>query len=225
MKKFLIVFFLASFFCINFTKAQSLIVTAKGGFAWPSSIDCEMGAMGTISLENKFNKYFSLGINGKFGGVNYIDDETFWENNIIIEERELNIYNFTYAVNIYPKISFITTDELILSLIPEVGFYWTESRPVIYFTDKTNAEVTHKNYNTMWANRNMSLGLHLEGQYYLTDKMNVLVSIGWNNYDVGKSLNKVNLEGDWDYKLNETINFLYFEIGITYLLFGENILE
>ena len=225
MRKTLIIFLFASVCCINFAKAQSLIVTAKGGFAWPSSIDCEMGAMATVSIENKFNKYLSLGINGKFGGADYKREKSILDNNIIVEERELVINNYAYAVNIYPKISFITTDELIFSLVPEIGFYWTESSPVIYFTDKVNAEVTHKNYNTVWATRNLGFGLHLEGQYYLTDRMNVLASVGWNNYDTGKSLNNVNLEGDWDSKLNETINFLYFEIGITYLLFGENILE
>lgn len=223
MKKFLILSLFAGFFCINSTYAQSFIVSAKVGFAYASgSLDSEIGVMGTVSVENKFNKYLSLGINGKFGGVEYINDETFWENNIIVEERELNISNFIYAANIYPKISFITTDDLILSLVPEVGFYWAESRPVIYFTDKTIAEVTHKSYDTKSA-KDMSFGLHLEGQYYLTDRMNVLASIGWNNYDIGISLNNVDLEGDWNYKLDEKSFFLYFEIGIVYSLFGKDI--
>jgi hypothetical protein len=226
MKKFLIICLFTGFCCINFAKAQSLIVSAKGGFAYASgSLDSEIGFMGTVSLENKFNKYFSLGINGKFGGVEYIKEKPFLENNIIVEERKLDIYNSTYAANGYSKISFIATDEIILSLVPEFGFYWTESRPVIYFTDKVNAEVTHKSYNTVWADRNISFGLHLEGQYYLSDRMNILASVGWNNYNIGESLNKVNLEGDWNYELDEKSFFLYFEIGITYLLFGKDIWE
>lgn len=177
----------------------------------------------TVSLESKFNKYLALGINGKIGGTDYVREISIWDNNVISEERELSVSNTAYAVNVYPKITFVTTDELTLSLVPEIGVYWTESDPVIYFTDKSISEVTHKNYSTVWTNRNLGLGLHLEGQYYLTDRLNILASVGWNNYDVGKSLNSVDLEGGWDYKLNETINFLYFEIGISYSLFGKHI--
>ena len=114
MRKFLIVCLLASIFCVNFTNAQSLIVSAKAGFAYASgSLDSEIGAMGTVSVENKFNKYLSLGVNGKFGGTDYKREKSILENNRIVEERELDISNTAYAVNIYPKISFVTTAELI----------------------------------------------------------------------------------------------------------------
>jgi hypothetical protein len=99
-----------------------------------------------------------------------------------------------------------------------------ESDPTIYFIDKQTADVTHKNYNSPMV-KNISYGLHLEGQYYLSDKLNVLVSIGWNNYDIGTSLNKIDLGDDWNPNLNEKTFFLYFEAGISYLLFGKNYLE
>ena len=223
MRKISIIVLFISFLCFNKVHSQSLIISAKGGFVLASSVDSEFGAMFTASVENKFNKFLALGINGKFGGADYVREISIWENNILVEERELVIYNSAYAVNIYPKISFITTDELILSLIPEVGLYWTKSRPVIYFTDNTTGQVIHENYDTKWSNRNLALGLHLEGQYYLSERLSVLASIGWNNYNTGKSSNNVDLEGNWESKISENINFLYFEIGISYSLFGKNI--
>jgi hypothetical protein len=217
----LVLLFLNASLC----SAQSIIGSIKGGFAYASgSLDSEVGAMITGSVENKFNKFFTLGINGKLGGVNYIDEETIWEDNALIEELELNIYNSVYSANIYTKISFITTDEFIISLVPEVGFYQMESRPVIYYTDKIMSLVSHKRYDTKSIN-DISFGLHLEGQYYLTDRLNVLASIGWNNYDIGLSLNQLNLEGDWNNNLPEKSDFLYFEIGVSYLLFGRAIWE
>ena len=221
MKKYVIILFCISIYNINGAYSQSLIVSAKGGFAYSSSSDSEMGAIGSISLENKFNKYLTIGVNGKFGSVEYLDEDFFMANDAIIEERELEISNYMYALNICPKVSFINTDELIISLIGEFGNYWMESQPVIYFTDKISSEVTHKTYSKELF-KSVSWGLHLEGQYYLTDRMNVIVSIGWNNYDIGLSMNKVNLENDWNLELNEKTNFLYFEIGIAYLLFGKD---
>ncbi len=225
MQKMIFLFILIGVLYFNLSNAQSLIVSAKGGFAYASgSLDSEIGGMITGSIENKFNKFFSLGVNGKFGGVNYKDEETFWNSNILIQENKLEIINTAYAVNIFSKLSFVNTDDIILSLVPEVGFYWMVSDPTIYFIDKSIAEVTHKSYDSRIV-KELSCGLHLEGQYYLTDKLNVLASVGWNNYNIGESLNNIDLEGDWDSALDEESFFLYFEVGITYLLFGKNYLE
>ena len=225
MKKILIFYIFISICSTNFVVAQSLIVSAKGGFAYASgSLDSDIGVMITASVENKFNKFFSLGVNGKFGGVDYKNEKTFWENDIFTEEHKLEIINSAYAVNIFSKLSFVNTDDIILSLVPEAGFYWMESDPTIYFIDKSIAEVTHKSYDSKIV-KELSYGLHLEGQYYLTDKLNVLASVGWNNYNIGKSLNNIDLEGDWGSALDEESFFLYFEVGITYLLFGKNYLE
>lgn len=205
--------------------AQSVNLSIKGGFLYPSgSIDSDVGAVLTGSVENKFNKYLSLGINGKWGGTNYTDEENFWNTNVLVQENELDISNFVYALNIFSKISFLTGDEIILSLVPEFGFYLMESRPVIYFNDKAVLDVTHENYDSKFA-RELSYGLHLEGQYYLNENINILASIGWNNYNIGGSLNKVDLGNDWNSKLNEQSDFLYFEIGMVYLLFGKNYQE
>ncbi len=225
MRKLFIILTLIGVCNMKLLHAQSLIVSAKGGFAYASgSIDSEVGFMGTVSIENKFCKYLSLGINGKFGGTEYADSKTTWENNVLIAERELNISNTAYALNIFSKISFVTSDDIILSLLPEVGYYWMESDPTIYFIDKLKADVTYNNYDSRIV-KNVSYGLQLEGQYYLTDKLNALVSIGWNNYNIGTSLNKIDLGGDWNPNLNEKTFYLYFEAGITYLLFGKDIWE
>ncbi|MEA1975192.1 MAG: hypothetical protein U9N10_06485 [Bacillota bacterium] len=213
---------LISLFCANYINAQNFIFSTKAGLAYPSSLECETGIIFTGSFENRFNKYFSLGINGKAGGVNYNQEKSILDNEIITEEIELDISNSIYAINIYPKISFFNSTELTLSIIPELGFYWVRSTPVIYFKDKINFDVSHKNYNTEWSNKNFGLGLHLEGQYYLSDKTNISASIGWSNYDIGLSLNDINLEGDFNYEFNENTNFLYCEVGISFLLFGKN---
>ena len=223
MKKLFILNIFICFCCYN-TNAQSFIISAKGGLAYVSSLDTETGALISVSFENKFNKYLSLGINGKFGGSNYVIDDWFLNsNNQIIETRELDVSNFIYSVNICPKFSFINTDELIISFIPETGFYWTESRPVIYFTDEINSKVTHESYNNTHSDRNFGYGLNIEGQYYLNDKLNIIASIGWNNFDIGKSLNKIDLGENWEHEINEKTSFLYFEVGIAYRLFGKDI--
>jgi hypothetical protein len=223
MKKLIIIYIFLNLYFINNIKAQSLIINAKGGLAYVSSINCETGALMNIAIENKINKYLSFGINGKFGGSNYVSDDSFLQNNVIIESRELDISNFVYSLNLYPKLSFINTDELIISCITEFGFYWTESRPVIYFTDEINSKVTHESFNNKHSGRNLGYGLTIEGQYYLNDKLNIIVSLGWNNFDIGKSLNKIDLEEYWEHEINEKTNFLYFEIGIAYRLFGRDI--
>lgn len=223
MKKLFIIYISLNLYFLNNIKAQSLIINAKGGLAYVSSINCETGALMNIAIENKFNKYLSLGINGKFGGANYVNDDSFLQNNVIIESRELDISNFVYSLNLYPKLSFINTDELIISFIPEFGFYWTESRPVIYFTDEINSKVTHESFNNTHSGRNIGYGLIIEGQYYLNDKLNLTANIGWNNFDIGKSVNKIDLGENWEYEINEKTSFLYFEIGVAYRLFGRDI--
>ena len=224
MKKLVVIYIVISFCSISLIKAQSLIVNAKGGFAYVSAMNCDMGALMTVSVENKFNKYLSLGINGKFGGSNYVTDDWFLNNdNQIIETRELDISNFIYSVNISPKFSFVNTDELIISFIPEFGFYWTESRPVIYFTDEINSNATYENYGNTHSDRELGHGLSIEGQYYLNDNLNIIVSFGWNNFNIGKSLNKIDLKDNWEHKINEKTNFIYIEVGIAYRLFGKDI--
>lgn len=209
---------------MNHIKAQSFIVSAKCGFTYATDVDFEISGLGVVSIENKFNKYLSLGINAKLTGPEYVNYESFYDNNYrIIESKELIVANNVYSLNICPKISFITTDELIISLMPEIGLYWNKSHPVIYFTDEINSKVTYQSYKDTYSNRNLALGLFLEGQYYLGERTNVIVSLGWNNYDMGKSLNKVDLNGDWEHKISENTNLLYFEIGIAYKLFGKDI--
>jgi len=80
VKKQLIIFILINLLAITLIKAQSLLVNAKGGLATVTSLDCEMGALMTVSLENKFNKYLSFGINTKFGGANYVTDDWIKDN-------------------------------------------------------------------------------------------------------------------------------------------------
>lgn len=223
MKKFVLLVFIIFF--VKYINAQNFIVSAKAGFALPSSVNCEAGIMLTGIIENRFNKYILLGINGKIGGVNYNSEKTILESNVISEERELDVLNNIFAINIFPKISFVNTADLNLSIAPEFGYYWVSSEPTIYFKNRVDLDVSSKNYDTNWSDKNFSLGLHLEGQYYLSDRTTILASIGWNNYDIGLALNTVDLVDDWDYKLNEKTNFIYCEIGITYLLFGKSTID
>ncbi|MFP4048008.1 MAG: hypothetical protein ACLFPH_05120 [Bacteroidales bacterium] len=55
-----------------------------------------MGALMTVSIENKFYKYLSSDINAKFGGgANYVTDDWIKNNDVqIIEDRELDISIF-----------------------------------------------------------------------------------------------------------------------------------
>ena len=224
MKKLFIIYVLISLCCLNYVKAQSFIVSAECGFAYATDLDFEISGLGVVSIENKFNKYLSLGINAKLTGTDYVNDDSFYDNNNrIIESKELSVANSAYSLNLCPKFSFINTDELIISLMPEIGLYWNKSHPVIYFTDEVNSKVTYQSYKDTYSNRNLALGLFLEGQYYLGERTNVIVSLGWNNYDMGKSLNKVDLEGNWEHKISEKTNFLYVDIGISYRLLGRDI--
>ena len=75
------------------------------------------------------------------------------------------------------------------------------------------------------VSKNLSFGVHLEGQYCLNEKISILASIGWNNYNIGSSLNKAELGNDWNSSLNEKSSYLYFEVGIAYSLFGKDIWE
>jgi len=225
MKSCLVAFAIICTGLFNNSYSQSIIVSAKAGFVYPAgSLESEIGGMGTGSIENKFNKYLSIGLNGKFGGADYKDDKTYIENDKIIEERELDIFNSIYAINLFSKIFFINTEELVVGIVPEIGYYWCDSHPTIFFTDKKIAEVTSKSYNNTYA-KDIGYGLHLEGQYYLGDRTSITASIGWNNYDTGKSMNKLDLENNWDKKLDEKTDFLYFEIGICYSLFGKDLWE
>ncbi|MFO7969949.1 MAG: hypothetical protein R6U15_07580 [Candidatus Izemoplasmatales bacterium] len=224
MKKLFIIYIFINLCFLSYIKAQSFIVSAKCGFTYATDVDFEIGGLGVVTIENKFNEYLSLGINAKLTGTDYVNDESFYDNNYrIIESKKLSVANSVYSLNIFPKISFITTDELIISLIPEIGFYWNKSHPVIYFTDEINSKVTYQSYKDTYSSSNLALGLFLEGQYYLGERTNIIVSLGWNNYDVGNSLNKIDLEGNWEHKVSEKTNFLYFEVGIAYRLFGKDI--
>jgi hypothetical protein len=225
MKRCLVVFVIICAGLFNNSYSQSVIVSVKAGFVYPAgSLESEIGGIGTVSVENKFNKYFSLGLNGKFGGADYEDDKTYLEDGLITEERELDIFNSTFAVNVFSKIFFINTEELLIGIVPEIGYYWNNSHPTIYFTDKQLGEVTHQSYSNT-STKEIGYGLHLEGQYYLGDRTSIIASVGWNNYDTGKSMNKLDLENNWDKELDEKIDFLYFEIGICYSLFGKDLWE
>ena len=68
----------------------------------------------------------------------------------------------------------------------------------------------------------MAYGFVVEGQYYLNDRLGIVADIGWNNYDIGKSINKIDLAENWNHKIDEETSFLYFEIGFAYRLFGKN---
>lgn len=222
MHKTIILTFLMSITSLGIY-SQSFIVSTKGGFAYASgSPGSDIGVIFNFSAENKFTKYFSIGINGKIGGTNYFDEWSIFNSGINTEDRKLDISNLVYAGNLFTKFSFYTSDEIILSIAPEVGIYWMQSSPVIYVTNKATSEVNHTDYNKT-VSKNLSFGVHLEGQYCLTDKISILASLGWNNYNIGSSMNKVELGNDWSRNLNEKSFYLYLEVGIAYSLFGNDI--
>ncbi|MCG8411248.1 MAG: outer membrane beta-barrel protein [Bacteroidales bacterium] len=219
MRNTIVIYIVMGLVFINTVKAQSFIVSAKCGFA---SVSIDTSALMTVSVENKFNKYLSVGINGKFGSADYTSDDCILNNNLVIETRELDVSNFVYSINVCTKFSFINSNMLVVSVIPEIGFYWTESHPDIYFVDEIYSKVSHKNFDNTYSNRNLAYGFVVEGQYYLNDRLGIVADIGWNNYDIGKSINKIDLAENWNHKIDEETSFLYFEIGFAYRLFGKN---
>lgn len=107
MRKLFFIFIFINLYCLNYIKAQSFIVSAKCGFTYASGVDFKIGGLGVVSIENKFNKYLSLGINAKLTGTDYENDESFYDNNyIIIESKELNITNSVYSFTSIRKLIF-----------------------------------------------------------------------------------------------------------------------
>ena len=217
MKKILIIIIIC-YFSLGLVKAQSFIINVKGGYAFILDEGFTLG----ISTENKFNKYMSLGVSTKLGGATYTNDNHIYNaDNNPVEERELEISNYSYSASIFPKISFINTDELIISFVPEISLFWTESRPVMQINDLINNEIIYKDYDNTYSGSNLGYSLNIEGQYFIGDRTNIILNIGWNNYDLNKSLDKVKIDG-WENEIEYKINFLYIEIGIAYRLFGKD---
>ena len=219
MKRISVILIIVCFASVNLVKAQSFIISVKGGYAFILDEGFVMG----VSVENKFNKYLSLGLNARLGGATYTKDYNIYnENNVPLEENELEISNYSYSVGIFPRFSFINTDELIISFVPEISLFWTESIPVLHIIDKINHEASYKDYDNTHSGRNIGYSLNIEGQYYIGERANVILNIGWNNYDMNKSMDKVNVL-DWENEIDYKINSLYIEIGIAYRLFGKDI--
>ena len=220
MKKILLLFILGVL-SLNITNAQKLLLGLKGGMAFTDT-DYNEEALFGLTLENKFNNFLSLGIIGKFGGAEYEDEEMVWNNNQLTEIKELEIQTFIYSAGLFTKLSFIRTDELIISFVPEVSYYWTKARPSIELENSFNGNETEITYKSTHAG-DWGIDFHLEAQYFILDRLNITAGIGWNNYNLGSAMNKVNLGTDWSKTLNEKTNFLYVEIGVAFLLFGDDI--
>jgi|GEM_PF-2000284 len=204
--------------------AQSLSGSLGVGYVYiPQDPEhLEDGLLLTASAENFFNAFFSVGFNAKFAGVSYKDDYTEFDNNKPKQETELDISNFVYSISFFPRFSFLRSDELILSIVPEVGLYHLLSEPTIYFTDYSNDEVTSKNYSSE-KTRSIAWGVSVQGEYFLKERLSLLICIGWNNYDLSTTINTIDIKGDFPGSVHivET-DFLYAEIGLSYLISGND---
>ena len=203
-------------------QAQSLRGSLHGAFVYvpQDPLYFEEGAIVTGSIENFFNQHLSFGINARFGGVAYRDDYTTVVNNVPQEETELDVSNFVWSVSFFPRFSFLSTDELILSVVLEVGVYQVLSRPTIYFTELSNGEVRSKTYDSGRA-ASTGLGLSLQGEYFLKERLSLVFGAGWKNYDLSLAMKALELGDDFpkSLKISET-DFLNVEIGISYQIYG-----
>lgn len=170
-------------------------------------------------FENWFTNRIALGVNLQAGIASIEDEDYSTVNGRIISEKTLEVSNAIYSLNIYNKIAIFNGDDYNISLKPEVGIYWAESMPSISFIDHLTGNVDVKQYSRI-NRKSLSFGLGIQGQYFIKERWDLCLNIGYNNYDFGKSLNRIELNDEWPHKFNEKTFFLSAGLGFHYYLFG-----
>jgi len=204
-------------------RAQTISVSIEGGKSLVSSTHCENGYEATLYLENSFNKHISIGLAGNFGAVDYLEEESFFQNSTFTHTEKLEVVNYIYAMQVVPKYTFVNTDYLKLAIAPRIGLYWSESRPTYWETDHTSATVSYETLDTKHSGAHFSFGVALQGRYFITEKLDLQASVGWQNHDISTSVNSVDTENDNFQPNMNKVSFLNARIGISYRLFGKSL--
>lgn len=170
-------------------------------------------------IENWFIRRIALGVNIQ-GGMASIEDRDYISvNGRIISEKSLEITNIISSLNLYTKIAIFSGDDYSLSIKPEIGLYWAESMPTISFIDNLTKDIDIRQYSRI-NRKSLSFGLGIQGQYFITERWDLCLNLGYNNYNFGKSLNRIDLKGEWSHGFNEKTCFLSAGLGFHYYLFG-----
>lgn len=206
-----------------YARAQTISVSIEGGKSFVSSTRCKNGYEATLYLENSFNKHLSFGLAGNFGAVDYAEEENFFKNSTFTHTEKLEVVNYIYAMQVVPKYTFVNTDYLKLAIAPRLGFYWNESRPTYWKTDHTSTTVTYETLETNSTGAHLCFGAALQGRYFITEKLSLQASIGWQNHDISTSVNKVDTENITKQPNMAKTSFLSAGIGLSYRLWGKSL--
>lgn len=217
--KTIYLFFISFIICQIPTKAQLASVTIEGGYVYipQNPVDFKKPFLLKAGVENWFLPRFALGVNGQMGWAEIND----WEFTSPTDEQELEVANVAFGINAYSKLAIFRGDDYSLSVKPEIGFSMVESRPTIYFHDHLAKTVTSTSYKTV-TQKMVHFGLGVQGQYFISESWDVCLSLSFDNYDLGKSLNRMDLDGQWSHGFNEKTIFLSAGIGFHYYLFGKS---
>jgi hypothetical protein len=217
MKKILILLIINVIIFSTQSKAQLVSVTFEGNYVYipQNPVEFKKPFLIKSGIENWFGNRFALGINGQMGWATIEDGESI----SFTKEKELEVTITTFSVNVYTKIAIISGDDYSISIKPEFGISSIESRPVIYFTDHVASKVNSTRYSTI-SSKSFCFGLGVQGQYFISERWDICLNLGYNSYDLGKSLNRIDLKNEWSHGFNEKTSFLSAGIGFHYYLLG-----
>lgn len=201
------------------SKAQLVSVTLEGGYVYipQNPIDFKTPVLMKFGVENWFWNRLAVGVNVQLGGAEFDDGDYI----SAADDRELEISNFVKSINAYSKLAIFSGDDYSLSIKPEIGFGLVESRSTIYFHDHLTKTVTSTHYKTV-TRKMIHFGLGVQGQYFISERWDICLSLGFDNYNLGKSLNHIDLEGQWSRGFNEKTIFLSAGIGFHYYIIGKD---
>ena len=222
MKGLVATFFLFTLFAIP-SQAQLMSATIEGSGVY---IPQNPGAykkpfLLKAGLENWFTQRIALGVNAQLGMASFEDEDFALGGGKIIWKKELEVSNAAYSLNLYGKYAIFRGDDYSISLKPEVGVYWAVSVPTISSTDYATSSVDVRRYPSVIRNA-LSFGFGIQGQYFITERWDICLSLGYNSYDLGKSLNKIDLNNEWSRAINEKTCFLSAGLGFHYYLAGQD---
>lgn len=222
MKGLVISFFLVIIYSISL-HAQLVSTTLEANWVYipQDPVNFKEPFLFKAGVENWFNRRIALGINAQVGMASIEDEDYSTVNGQIVSEKNLEVSNAAFSLNIYNKIAIYSGDDYNISLKPEVGICWVESIPTIFFIDHLTSDVDVKQYSKT-SIKSLSFGLGIQGQYFITERWDLCINLNYNNYDLGKSLNRIELNNDWSYEFNKKTCFLSAGLGFHYYLFGKD---
>ncbi len=202
-----------------YSKAQLVSVTFEGSYVYipQNPVEFKKPVLMKLGVENWFLNRFAIGVNVQLGGAE-LDD---WDYISVTDDRDLEVTNFAESVNAYAKFAIFSGDDYSFSIKPEIGYGLVESRSIIYFHDHLTKTVTSTRYKTV-TQKMVHFGLGVQGQYFISESWDICLSLSFDNYDLGKSLNKIDLKGQWSHGFDEKTIFLSAGIGFHYYIFGKS---